>query len=133
MVRVFQTTCLMKSLSNKSERRSWPLWFLPPRIQVFLRIRVEPSSGSTKPAAIEPTKWRRAGPIRMQPMNLWLRKGARAHPQLKRHNPAYRPTWSRISLMWEAWVTRDREDSGPLEDLLGSVPMESTRRCDHPC
>ena len=36
---------------------------------------------------IEQMKWRRVGPIRLKPTDLWLRKGARAHPQLKRHNP----------------------------------------------
>ena len=49
IVRVFQTTCLMRSLLHNNER-SWQLWSLPPRILVVPKIRVEPSNGLTRPA-----------------------------------------------------------------------------------
>ena len=42
IVRVFQTTCLMRSLLHNNEKRSWPLWSLPPRVLVFPKTRVEP-------------------------------------------------------------------------------------------
>ena len=62
IVRVFQTTCLMKSLLSNNERRSWPLWFLPPRIRVFPRTRVELSSGLTKPCRDRTNEVEEGGP-----------------------------------------------------------------------
>ena len=41
----------------EQQRKELAAMVPPPRIRVFPRIRVEPSSGLTKPAAIEPMKF----------------------------------------------------------------------------